>query len=268
MNSFSKICQDIKNIKIQGAINVAKAGVRAYSLRPTRKSKNILMKLRPTEPALFNALNVAEKTSPEKALQHFDNAQSVINHYVFNLIPRNSVILTHCHSNILAKAFIYSHKSGKKFSVISTETRPLYQGRKTARQLSKAGIKVTQIVDSAVHEFIQEIDLVLLGADAILKSGVINKIGSTAISEISNFHKKPIYIVTDSWKFYSKNLRIEQRSSEEIWHIHSKHLKIKNPAFELIPKNYISKIISELGIQTHRQFLVKSRKVLKEFVSS
>ncbi len=268
MNSFSKICQDIKKIKIQGAINVAKSGVKAYSLKPTIQSKKILMNLRPTEPALFNALNVSEKTSPEKALQHFDNAQNVINHYVFKLISSNSVILTHCHSNILAKALIYSHKSGKKFSVISTETRPLYQGRKTAKQLSKAGIKVTQIVDSAAHEFMGKIDFVLLGADAILNSGVINKIGSTAISEMAKVHKKPIYIVADSWKFYPKNIRIEQRSREEIWHTHSRRLNIKNPAFDLIPKNYITKIISELGVQTHKQFLGEAEKSLKDFVSS
>ncbi len=268
MVSFSKICQDIKNVKIQGAINVAKAGVNAYSLIPTRKSKNILMKLRPTEPALFNALNLSEKTSPKKVLQHFENAQNVINHYVFKSIRYNSVILTHCHSNILAKALIHSHNSGKKFSVISTETRPLYQGRKTARQLSNAGIKVTQIVDSAVHEFINKIDFVLIGADAILNSGVINKIGSTAISEIAKVHKKPIYVVTDSWKFYPKNIKIEQRSSKEIWQTHTKRLNIKNPAFELIPKNYISKIISELGIQTHEQFILEARKSIKDFASS
>ena len=42
MDSFSKICKDIKSIKIQGATNVAKAAVKAYRLKPTKKSKEIL----------------------------------------------------------------------------------------------------------------------------------------------------------------------------------------------------------------------------------
>ena len=268
MDSFSNICRDIKSIKIQGAINIAKAGVKAYSLNPSKKSKNILSRLRPTEPALFNALNVAEKSSPEKALQHFDNAQKVINHYVFKFLPSKSVILTHCHSNTLAGALIHAHKSGKNFSVISTETRPLFQGRKTAKQLSNAGIKVTQIVDSAVHEFIKNTDIIMLGADAILKSGAINKIGSTAIAEIAHVHKNPIYIIADSWKFYPKRIKIEHRPAKEIWNKKSKNIRIQNPAFELIPTKYISKIISELGIQTHSQFVKSAEKSIKNFASA
>ena len=268
MDSFSKLCRDIKSVKIQGAINIAKAGVKAYSLNPTKRAKNLLMHLRPTEPALFNALNLAEKSSPEKALQHFDNAQSVINHYVFKHLSNKSVILTHCHSNTLVNALIYAHKSGKRFSVISTETRPLYQGRKTAKQLSKAKIMVTEIIDSAVHEFIKRADFVIFGADAILSSGVINKIGSTAISEIAHVHKKPVYIVADSWKFYLKNLKIEQRPAKEIWNKNSKNLRIQNPAFELIPQKYITKIISELGIQTHAQFIKSVRKHIRNSVSA
>ncbi|MEK6847213.1 MAG: hypothetical protein AABY16_03540 [Nanoarchaeota archaeon] len=268
MNSFSKICRDIKSIKIQGAINVAKAGIKAYSLKPTKKAKNLLIHLRPTEPALFHALNIAEKISPEKALQHFDNAQNVINHYVFNFIQYKSVIFTHCHSNTLANALIHTHKSGKRFSVISTETRPLFQGRKTAKQLSKAGIKVIQITDSAVHEFIKNTNLVMIGADAVLNSGVINKTGSTTIAEIAHVHKKPFYVVADSWKFYPKNIKIESRHPKEVWNKSSKNLNIRNPSFELIPKNYITKIISEFGVQTHNQFIKSAKKSLKNSVSA
>ena len=81
MDSFSKICKDIKSIKIQGATNVAKAAVRAYCLKPTKKSKDILIKLRPTEPMLHNSLEVLEKSTPQNVLNHFDNAQQFINHY-------------------------------------------------------------------------------------------------------------------------------------------------------------------------------------------
>ena len=37
--TFNQICKDIKSIKIQGARNVAKAGLKAYQLKPTKDSK-------------------------------------------------------------------------------------------------------------------------------------------------------------------------------------------------------------------------------------
>ena len=262
MNTFSKICQDIKTIKIQGA-----AAIKAYAMKPTKNAKKQLIKLRPTEPALFNALDIAEKKSPQFAEQHFENAQQFINHYVLKIIPSKSVIATHCHSNTLAQALISAHKSGKSFNVLVTETRPLFQGRKTAKQLSNAGIEVTQFIDSAMHESIKQADIIMLGADAVTPKGIINKIGSEAIAEIAHVHKKPLYIITDSWKFSSKPISIEQRSEKEVWHKKPKNIRIKNPAFEIIPRKHITYIISELGILTHEQFIKESKKELRRAAS-
>ena len=262
MKRFNKICKDIKDIKIQGATNVAKAGIKAYLLNPTTKSKKKLFSLRPTEPALFNALNLLEKNSPEKIISHFDKSQDKINKYLNKKITTNSIIYTHCHASTISKALIYSKKKGKKFQVYNTETRPLYQGRKTARELANEKIKVTNFIDSGMHEAIKSSNIILLGADAILKSGVINKIGSASIAEIAKVHKKPLYIVSDSWKFYSKNVKIEERDFHEVWKRVPKNVKVRNPAFEKIPKKYISGIISEKGILKYSEFLKKSKKLI------
>ncbi len=265
MDSFSKICKDIKSIKIQGATNVAKAAVKAYRLKPTKKSKEILIKLRPTEPMLQNSLNILEKSSYKDVLNHFDNTQEFINYYVQKLIPTNSVIFTHCHSNTLAKALISAHKSGRKFSIINTETRPLYQGHITAKQLSKVGIKVSMIVDSAMSEGVKNANIVLLGADAITKKGVLNKIGSASISRIAKDYKKPLYIVTDSWKFSPYKIQIEKRSPREIWSRSPKNVKIENFSFELISPKQITGIISEFGILPYKQFIKESKKNIKSY---
>ena len=265
MDKFSKICEDIKSLKIQGATNVAKEAVNAYCLKPTKKSIKILTNLRPTEPMLVNSLNVAKKSSIKNVINHFENAQEFINHYIQKLIKNNLVIFTHCHSNTLAKALISSKKNKKVFSVINTETRPLYQGHITSRQLSKAGIKVTTSVDSAILQDIKNSDIVMLGADAVTKKGVINKIGSGLIAKIAHDYKKPLFIVTDSWKYSSKKITIEKRSKNEVWKKSPKGVVIENYAFELIPKKQIKFIVSELGILTHKEFLKNAKKSLKNF---
>ena len=148
---FNKILKDIKEIKIQGARNIAKAALNAYRLIPTKESEKKLLSSRPTEPMMKNVLYFAEKKIPyKKILNHFDYAQEKINKAVFKLIRNGDVIFTHCHSTNVVNALIYAKKKGKKFEVYNTETRPLYQGRKTAEELKKSGIKITMFVDSAI----------------------------------------------------------------------------------------------------------------------
>lgn len=264
MDKFSKICEDIKSVKIQGATNVAKAAVEAYCLRPTKSSVKILSKLRPTEPMLVNSLKIVRKSSLENVLNHFNNAQEFINHYVQKTIKNNSTIFTHCHSTTLVKSLISAKKNKKKFSVINTETRPLYQGHLTSKQLSKAGIKVTMSIDSAILQDLKNSDLIMIGADAVTRKGVLNKIGSGLIAKLSLDLKKPLYIITDSWKFSSKTVKIEKRSKDEVWDTNSK-VKIENPAFELIPKKQITAIISELGVLSHKEFMKQAKKALKNY---
>jgi len=54
---FNQIINDIKEVKIQGAREIAKKAVYAYSLVPTARAKKKLLSLRPTEPLLKNVLD-------------------------------------------------------------------------------------------------------------------------------------------------------------------------------------------------------------------
>jgi len=257
----SKILEDIKKVKIQGARNIARAALYAYSLEKTKESKKKLMEARPTEPMLFNMLNKAEKIPYRQILKHFDYAQDEINKNVFRIIKNNSIIFTHCHSTNVVNALIYAKKHGKNFQVYNTETRPLFQGRKTAKELRKSGIKVTEFIDSAAAVAIEKANLVFLGADAILKKGVINKIGSGMFAEIAYDKKVPVYIIADSWKYTNKNVPIENRNLNEVWDKAPKNIKIKNPAFEFIKQRYIKVIVSELGVLSYNDFLKKVGKI-------
>ncbi|MDP3881775.1 MAG: hypothetical protein Q8Q31_02760 [Nanoarchaeota archaeon] len=258
---LKRIYRDIKDIKIQGATNIARVALQAYYLKPEAKTKNELIGLRPTEPMLVNTLNSLGKLPKEEIASHFDEAQDKINRNALNILKGKKKVYTHCHSTNVIKALVYAKKKGKNFEVYNTETRPLFQGRTTSKDLAKAGIKVTQFVDSGMHQAIKEVDLIMIGADALLKSSIINKIGSGAIAEIAYIHKKPLYIVADSWKFSPKNVRIEERDFHEVWKNAPKNVKVRDPAFEKIDKKYITGIISELGVLKYNDFLRKiSRK--------
>jgi len=269
---FNKIAKDIKKIKIQGARNVAKAGLKAYFMFPSKETKEKLLDLRPTEPMLQHVLDLAhnKKWSKKKILEHFDSAQDKINKAVYNLIKDGDIIFTHCHSTNVSGGLIYAKKHGKKFQVYNTETRPLYQGRKTAKKLRKAGIKVTMFVDSAAgialgkEQGTKQVDKVFLGSDALLDKGIINKVGSETIAKLAEDESIPVYIVADSWKYSKRKVPMEQRELNEVWDKAPEKIKVKNPAFEFVPKKLLQGIISELGLQKYDNFLKKRKKLNKE----
>jgi len=266
---FDRILKDIKSVKIQGARNIARAALEAYNLMPTESSKKKLLSSRPTEPMMENILDLASKGKSIKEINnHLNSAQEKINNGVLKLIKTNDVLFTHCHSTNVVNALIYARKKGKRhFEVYNTETRPLLQGRKTAKQLRKAGIPVTMFVDSALNVALtktqgtKKVDRIFLGADALTKDGIINKIGSNLIAQIAKDNKIPVYIVADSWKFTNRRVPIEQRNLNEVWDNAPKNIKIKNPAFEFVNKKYIKAIISELGVLNYDSFVRKAQKI-------
>lgn len=260
---FKKILKNIKEIKIQGANNVAKEALRAYYLIPKKSSKRKLLSTRPTEPLLQNVLKEVETKSKKEILNHFNESQKKINEFTFKLIKNNSLIFTHCHSSTVVKSLIYSKERKKKFEVYNTETRPLFQGRKTSKELARAKIKNTMFFDSEIgiilsrEQGTKKPNLILLGADALLKKGIVNKVGSEVIARLAKQEKIPVYILSDSWKYTSKKVKMEKRSFKEVWQKKPPKIKIHNSAFEFIDKKYITGIITEKGKMTYGEFLRK-----------
>ena len=63
------------------------------------------------------------------------------------------------------EAFDKAKKEGKRFQAIVTETRPLYQGLMTAKDLLKANIPVIYCIDSAAGVSMKQATKVLTGTD-------------------------------------------------------------------------------------------------------
>ena len=92
------------------------------------------------------------------------------------------------------------------------------------------------------------------------KGEVANKIGSEMIAKLAKLHKIPVYVITSAWKYSPKKLKIEQRNPKNVWNKKNKFIEIKNPAFELISPNYITKIVSGLGTHSPKKFVKKVKK--------
>lgn len=258
MERFDKICHDIKTLKIQGAGNVARAAAEALLIRHDKNAIKKLISLRPTEPYLRNTIKFVTSHKDisqgvSRVLAHFDLAQEKIAEIGSKLIENGMTIFTHCHSNTVMQIFLKAKKQGKKFNVVCTETRPLFQGRITASQLAKAKIPVTLYVDSAARVALKKADIAFFGCDAITPTKIYNKIGSEMFAIMAEQREVPLYIATDSWKFdpesiYGNEEKIEMRDTKEIWERPPKGVKISNPSFEKIDPKLVTGVISELGL--------------------
>ncbi|MBI3413661.1 MAG: S-methyl-5-thioribose-1-phosphate isomerase [Candidatus Aenigmarchaeota archaeon] len=282
------IVKKIKTLEIQGAKNVALAGLKAINLYASGiksnnrkgfmrelKSKSLLVAAaRPTEPALRNAISFvllrlsecksaadAKKTLASEVRSFSKNIENMIKkigEIGARRIPDNAVVFTHCHSNTVMEILRRAKYDGKKFEVVCTETRPLNQGLTTAKQLAKMRIPVTLIVDSAARAFIKKCDMVLIGADAITSTGdVVNKIGSSTIALIAEEQRKPLYVAAATHKIDPQTAKgflepIEERPGKEIVKT-MKGVKVRNPAFDVVHARRISGIITELGIVPAQQ---------------
>lgn len=259
MDILQKTIEEIKSLKIQGATNVAKAGLKALQALPTEKipeAIEALLLTRPTEPLLQNSLNLVQikgKTVIGPTLARLDDIESEIIRHGLSLIKDGMRILTHCHSSSVVSLLKEAAKKGLTFKVYLTETRPFFQGRITAQELTEAGIKTTMITDSEAAFLVskedeKDLDLVLLGADALNRDGgVFNKVGSYGIA-LSAFHAKiPLFIVTTLLKFSSQTPTIEERDGKEIWENKPYDLEIFNPSFDFVPPEFITGFVCEFG---------------------
>ncbi len=292
MESLRKVAQDIISLTIQGATNIAIEGVKAVVdygntlpstlpenefISKVREAEQIIRKTRPTEPAMQNGLKLLEyelkknlgngteemQVAISKAADYYisllkSTKQQIIN-YGASLIQDGYTVMTHCHSSLSSETIIKAFKDGKEIRAIATETRPRYQGRKTAMELCNAGVPTTQVVDSAMRWVMRKmnVDIVIIGMDAVTSLGtVINKIGSRLLALAAKEADVPFFVSGSLLKFdsdtmFGKRTEIEERGIIEItkdWNNPPENLTILNPAFESVSRDYIDGLITEQGI--------------------
>ncbi|MFC1810191.1 translation initiation factor eIF-2B [Patescibacteria group bacterium] len=265
---YQEIIDKIKSLEIQGARNIAIAAAQAFGLKlketddpeELQKAHDELVATRATEPGLRNALKFCienYKDDPkiaEKAVEHFAKSKEKIAEYGAKKIHDGMKVFTHCHSSTARAIIEKAWDEGKRFEVYNTETRPKFQGRKTATKLAAKGIPVTHFVDSAGRSMLRKCDLFLFGCDAVTAEGkLINKIGTEMLAEAAHESRIDAYSCTNAWKFnaetlYGEEEEIEQRDTKEVWEDPPEGVKIYNPAFEITSPDMFTGVITELGI--------------------
>jgi ribose 1,5-bisphosphate isomerase len=285
--SVPETAEKIKSMEIRGAGRIARAAAEALrdhalSLRgkdlpafvaEMERAATMLVATRPTAVSLPNAVHIvmaglykAGTLEDARAglVSRTDGFIDSSHHAVENIarfgarhIRDGDTILTHCNSEVALGCIIEAHRSGKEIEVFATEVRPRNQGLITIRTLNDAGIKTNFIVDSAVRSFIHDVDLVIVGADAVTVNGaVVNKIGTSMVAHTAKEARVNMIVAAETYKFAPRTIigeliRIEERSPDEVLPEAIRktlpNVTVRNPAFDVTPAEYIDLIVTEGG---------------------
>lgn len=263
-------------IGVAASYGLAQACVQGKDVSKTAK---LLKSTRPTAYDLFYAVDqvlsaIKNGNDPVKASEKY--AEEIIGQckrigeHGEKLIEDGFRILTHCNAGALATVeygtalspIRFAHYNKKKLLVYVDETRPRLQGAKlTAWELCQEGIEHYVIADNAAGYYMKkgEVDMVIVGADRIVRNGdIANKIGTYEKAVLAKENNIPFYVAapTSTIDASIKNgdeIPIEERSQKEVLfvgqhRIPPKGSSAKNPAFDITPAKYITGIITERGV--------------------
>ncbi|MFA7197848.1 MAG: ribose 1,5-bisphosphate isomerase [Methanoculleus sp.] len=284
---LSETAANIKSMEIRGAGRIARAAVEALAdharnldtsdpetfKREMQKAADILIATRPTAVSLpnavrsvmraldsFESVEAAREAVLARAAEFVDHSEHAIERIAAigaRHISDGDVLMTHCNSEAALSCILEAHRQGKEIEVYATEVRPRGQGLVTIKTLNDAGIRTNYIVDSAVRYFINDVDLVIVGADAISVNGaVVNKIGTAQIAHAAHEARTNVIVAAETYKFAPRTIlgeliEIEERDPAEVLSREEAEklpfVRVRNPAFDVTPAEYVDLIVTEQG---------------------
>ncbi|WP_094227448.1 ribose 1,5-bisphosphate isomerase [Methanolobus psychrotolerans] len=285
MDNLNTTAEKIRTMEIRGAGRIAvaaSAALRDYAMSlkslplsefnlKLEAAAKTLVDTRPTAVSLPNSVALTKRHSAtnvydaineitgnaEKFIKNAEQALGKIGRIGAQRIRDGDVIMTHCNSHAALSIIKTAFDQGKDISVIATESRPRRQGLITIKELNDYGIPTTMIVDSAVRLIMKEVDLVVVGADSISVNGaLINKIGTSQLAMAAHEARRNVIVAAETYKFSPRTLlgemvEIEDRSIDEVIDAQIlrelPNVKVRNPAFDVTPAEYIDLIITEVG---------------------
>jgi ribose 1,5-bisphosphate isomerase len=292
--SVDDACRNLEALNVRGGGRVARYAVQAlrdyaevaapraktpsdfldYILKAGEKLKSA----RPTAFALTNGVNYvlnrgvkrlesggpieevrsATVEASNDFLAYSIDAVTIIGEIGARRIKNGDTIITHSDSEAAIGVLKKAHDMGKGIRVYCTETRPSYQGHKTAAVLAAYGIDTTLICDSACRVMMGDADKAVVGCDAISGNGALaSKIGVSQVAMLAQEARVNFIVAAETYKvdfgtLTGRLVDVEQRDPTEIttkeWMEHNPKVKFSNYVFDFTPPQYIDFYVTEKGI--------------------
>lgn len=293
--SADHVIEEIRNMNVKGGSPFGRAAAWAFKLALQQEDlktfseiktrftylKKQMYELKPTMATIYNSceaimqeLDETMKVNilKEKVIHLCDNiieqsfvAIEKVGEIGSHLIHDHDVVLMHSYSSTLMGIFQSAANDKKRFKVICTESRPLRESRNAVNVLTRLGIETMFISDASVYEFMNEADMIIMGADTLCTNGdVANKMGSAQIARLAQSCKIPVYFASELYKLDIRTLNgekvvLERRDKCELVDEDDfkdfDQVEVINQFFDLTPASDITGIVTEFGVLHPSQML-------------
>ncbi|KAJ3673665.1 hypothetical protein LUZ60_005657 [Juncus effusus] len=200
-------------------------------------------------------------------IQDIESCYDLISEQAVEHIHQNEVILTLGRSRTVKEFLCAAKEKNRSFRVFVAEGAPRYQGHVLAKELVQKGLQTTVITDSAVFAMISRVNMVIVGAHAIMANGgVIAPVGMNMLALAAQRHAVPFVVVAGSHKLcplYPHNPEVllnELKSPSDLIDFGefsdlmefgsrggAPLLNVVNPTFDYVPPKLVSLFITDTG---------------------
>lgn len=215
--------------------------------------------------------------------ERIDVADEAISKHASSKIVDGDVILTYGCSAVVEVLLLEAarEKGVDSFRVIVVDSRPLLEGRALLGRLAEAGIECTYILLNALsYVMMREVTKVFLGASALMSDGsVLSRVGTAGVALMARSNNVPVLVCCETYKI-SNRVQLESITGNELgnpddvvsagcavddagessssgsqqtnsiisdWRT-VPNLKVMNLLYDLTPSEFVSGIVTEMGI--------------------
>lgn len=165
------------------------------------------------------------------------------------VLQGHATVATYSRSGMVLQALLAVDRPPK---VLISEARPGMEGLTVARELAEAGAEVTLTVDAALPGLLADADLLLVGADALCRQGVVNKVGTQALARAAAAVGCPTVVLAGTGKLLPGAYRSAPplTTRAEIDLDLPPEVETVVPLFEVVAWEHIDEVVTEQGRRT------------------
>lgn len=210
---------------------------------------------------LVEAKEMIQETIERYLLERLDYAGRAIAQHAMAKIENGDVILTFGNSQTISVLLTTAKKEGVNFYVWVVDSRPLWEGKQMLQTLRKADIPCGYIQLNALTYVMQQVTKVFLGASALMSNGSIySRVGSAGVALLAKDRHIPVLVCCETYKISNK-VQLESITQNELGNPDAlvreeslkqwkelPNLKLLNLLYDVTPPDFVSGIVTEVGI--------------------
>lgn len=237
--------------------------------RAPEELRELAAKLEASQPSMAAVRNVAHLCAEliaeggdaaialREVRRELTGAHEKVARNALKVITGRPTIMTLSRSAAVLATLRFLHARQRLGATYVLESRPGFEGRRTVEELVAGGIPTTLVADALGPSLVRDSDLVLVGADSVLRDGaLVNKIGTHRLALAAKASGKPFYGACEILKI--DGVRTAQtfplpatRPAEELEP--PPNVEAVNVYFDLTPPELVTSYITDKGVYEPRR---------------